>query len=94
MMFGLRLVISILSSSLLFFCLPLFKQRFKSRRVILLDLSLMAPRKVLILLVDGIGDTAIPELGYQTPLLYADTPCLDMCAGTFQTFTSNAMSNL
>jgi 2,3-bisphosphoglycerate-independent phosphoglycerate mutase len=38
--------------------------------------------KVLFLLIDGIGDVQIPELGSKTPLEYANTLTLDRLAGT------------
>lgn len=39
-------------------------------------------RKLLFILIDGIGDIAVPELGGQTPLQAANTPWLDRLAGT------------
>ncbi len=40
------------------------------------------PSKVLLLVVDGIGDVTIPALGDRTPLQVAHTPFLDALAGT------------
>ncbi|KAI8148827.1 2,3-bisphosphoglycerate-independent phosphoglycerate mutase-domain-containing protein [Fennellomyces sp. T-0311] len=41
----------------------------------------MLPRqKLLLLLIDGLGDVAIPQLDYQTPLQAAKTPWLDRLA--------------
>ena len=42
----------------------------------------MAPRqKLLLVLIDGLGDVAIPQLDYKTPLQVANTPWLDRLAG-------------
>lgn len=38
-------------------------------------------RKLLIFLIDGIGDVAVPELGFKTPLQVAHTPWMDKLAG-------------
>lgn len=40
-----------------------------------------APERVLFLLVDGVGDLTIPDLGDRTPLEVAHTPNLDALAG-------------
>ncbi|KAI7847527.1 phosphonopyruvate decarboxylase-like protein [Circinella umbellata] len=41
----------------------------------------MAPRqKLLLVLIDGLGDVAIPQLDYKTPLQVANTPWLDKLA--------------
>ncbi|KAG1420722.1 hypothetical protein G6F57_023623 [Rhizopus arrhizus] len=37
-------------------------------------------RKLLIFLIDGIGDVAVPELGFKTPLQVARTPWMDKLA--------------
>lgn len=37
--------------------------------------------KYIIVLGDGMSDEPIPELGNKTPLMVADTPCLDMMVG-------------
>ena len=39
------------------------------------------PRRVAFVLIDGIGDISIPELGNRTPLEAAHTPHLDAIAG-------------
>jgi 2,3-bisphosphoglycerate-independent phosphoglycerate mutase len=39
------------------------------------------PSKVLLLLIDGVGDVTIPALGNRTPLEVAHTPFLDALAG-------------
>jgi len=39
-------------------------------------------RRLLWLLVDGLGDTAVPQLGHRSPLEAAATPMLDQLAGT------------
>lgn len=39
------------------------------------------PAKVLLLIVDGIGDVTIPAFGDRTPLQVAHTPYLDAVAG-------------
>ena len=42
----------------------------------------MAPhRGVALVLIDGLGDVSIPELGNRTPLEAAHTPFLDALAG-------------
>ena len=38
-------------------------------------------KKLLLVLIDGLGDVAIPQLDYQTPLQAAKTPWLDKLAG-------------
>lgn len=35
-------------------------------------------KKILLILVDGIGDYAIPQLGYKTPLQHLDIPYYDL----------------
>lgn len=41
----------------------------------------MPKQKLLLLLIDGIGDVAVNELGNKTPLQYANTPWFDQIAG-------------
>ncbi len=41
----------------------------------------MAPGRVAFVLIDGLGDVSIPELGNRTPLEAAHTPHLDAIAG-------------
>jgi len=43
--------------------------------------STAQPRRLAFVLIDGIGDISIPELGNRTPLEAADTPHLDRIAG-------------
>ena len=38
--------------------------------------------KFLFVLIDGVGDVNLKELGWRTPLEYASTPFLDAFAGT------------
>ncbi len=40
----------------------------------------MERRKALLIILDGLGDRAIKELGYKTPLQFAETPHLDKIA--------------
>lgn len=40
----------------------------------------MEKRKALLIILDGLGDRAIKELGYKTPLQFAETPHLDKIA--------------
>lgn len=39
------------------------------------------PGKVLLLIIDGVGDVSIPAFGDRTPLQVAHTPNLDAIAG-------------
>ena len=39
------------------------------------------PRGIAFVLIDGLGDVSIPELGNRTPLEAAHTPFLDALAG-------------
>ena len=41
----------------------------------------MTQKKLLLVLIDGIGDVAIPDLGYKTPLQKSHTPWLNRLAG-------------
>jgi 2,3-bisphosphoglycerate-independent phosphoglycerate mutase len=41
------------------------------------------PDKVVLVLIDGVGDVTIPAFGDATPLQVAHTPNLDAIAGTF-----------
>jgi 2,3-bisphosphoglycerate-independent phosphoglycerate mutase len=41
----------------------------------------MPQQKLLLLLIDGIGDVAVGKLGEKTPLQVAKTPWLDQLAG-------------
>jgi 2,3-bisphosphoglycerate-independent phosphoglycerate mutase len=38
---------------------------------------------VAFVLIDGVGDVSIPELGHRTPLQAASTPTLDAVAGKY-----------
>lgn len=41
----------------------------------------MAARRVAFVLIDGVGDVTIPDMGDMTPLQAAETPGLDAIAG-------------
>ena len=38
--------------------------------------------KILIMLIDGLGDLSIPKYNHKTPLQYANTPIFDQLAKT------------
>lgn len=53
-----------------------------ARKVLaLLRLVAMEPARVVLLIVDGIGDVSVPEFGDRTPLEVAHVPHLDAIAG-------------
>lgn len=43
--------------------------------------STRLPERIVLLIIDGLGDVTIPDLGDRTPLEVAHTPCLDAIAG-------------
>lgn len=49
--------------------------------------------KLLIVLIDGIGDVAVPELDNRTPLQAANIPWMDKLAGRFESI-ANTMGDL
>lgn len=46
-----------------------------------MEQSASVPERIILLIIDGLGDVTIPELGDRTPLEVAHTPCLDAIAG-------------
>ena len=45
--------------------------------------------KYIIILIDGVADYRIAELGNKTPLQYAKTPAMDSIAGNSEMGTDN-----
>lgn len=45
--------------------------------------------KLLIVLIDGIGDVAVPELGNRTPLQVANIPWMDKLASKFRSIANS-----
>jgi 2,3-bisphosphoglycerate-independent phosphoglycerate mutase len=48
----------------------------------------MVERRIVVLLVDGMGDVALPQLDDATPLQVADTPLFDAVAGASSLHTT------
>lgn len=47
-------------------------------------------RKIVFLLIDGIGDVALPQLMHMTPLQIARTPVMDTVAGAKNDYLNSA----